>query len=131
MKRFICLALIFAACSEMPADKTRDEPVVAITQNAINLLGTWQSVEDTQYTLNITQNSYHELYDGEEMSRDQWQAVESCDNPVQVAKGVEYSAFETRTDETVEPVCYTIEKLGPDQLDVSYAGSIQSYKRIK
>ena len=117
------LAIFLTACSShgsSTAPETRG-----------GLIGNWQSLSDANYVLKFNLESYREFYETEEMSRDQWQPVKSCDDraPVDKTAGT-YGGFQIWTKETDSRICYTISDWTADQVSLTYAGTTSSYKRI-
>ena len=126
MRAFIgtaTLAVILAACSgegHSPALETQN-----------SLIGDWQSLSDESYILKFSLENYREFYEGEEMSRDQWEPVKSCDTPEPVEKAVgTYGGFQIWTTETDSRICYAISNWTADQVALTYAGTTSSYKRV-
>ncbi len=127
MKRFTPLgftlaALVLASCAEGGN--------ATIETKTIGLIGDWQSLEDPSYVLKFNTETYREFYDDEEMSRDQWQAVKSCEDPQPMAKTNEiYGGFQIWTKETDDRICYAISKWTADSVSLTYAGTTSSYRR--
>ena len=110
-----------ASCSEKTASSSAD----------IGLIGEWQSVDDTDYVLKLNTDTYREFYAAEEMSRDQWQPVKSCDNPQPVEKtDPAYGGFQIWTKETDSRICYAISNWDAENVSLTYAGTTSTYTRI-
>lgn len=123
MKRFALTALILAACSggtNLPTSETK-----------VGLIGDWQSLDDANYILKLNTETYREFYEKEEVSRDQWQPVKSCDDRQPLEKTAEtYGGFEIWTQETDDHICYAISNWTADEVSLTYAGTTSSYKRV-
>ena len=122
MKRLALPIAVFilAACSNGPSAPATDA----------GLMGDWQSAEDANYMLKFGADSYREFYEAEEVSRDKWQPVKSCDDPQPVEKTAKtYGGFQIWTKETDDRICYAISNWTADKVSLSYAGTTSSYTR--
>lgn len=120
-------ALFLVGCS---AAETAVDPAPAPAAGA-SLTGDWQSLDDTNYVLKLNTDTYREFYENEEMSRDQWQPVKSCDDPQPVEKtATQYGGFQIWTKPTDSRICYAISDWTADGVSLTYAGTTSSYKRI-
>jgi len=112
-----------AACSdstEAPA------PLVAT-----ELIGEWQSLEDSGYVLKFNAESYREFYGTEEVSRDNWEPVKSCDDSkLNDETGLSYGGFQIWTKESDDRICYAISDWSVDKVSFTYAGTTSRYTRI-
>lgn len=119
----ILAALLLTACSggaDLPTSDTQ-----------VGLIGDWQSVDDANYILKINTETYREFYEKEEVSRDQWQPVNSCKDRQSVEKTAEtYGGFEIWTQETDDRICYAISNWTANDVSLTYAGTTSSYKRV-
>jgi len=120
---FFLASAALTACSdsaETPA------PLVAV-----ELLGDWQSLEDPDYVLKFNAETYREFYESEEVSRDQWEAVKSCDDSKPNDKtGLSYGGFQIWTKASDDRICYAISDWTVDKVSFTYAGTTSSYTRI-
>lgn len=115
-------ALLFG-CGEAPSAAKSETP--------IGLIGDWQSVDDQNYVLKFNMESLREFYNTEEMSNDQWQPVNNCDERQSVEKtNATYGGFLIWTKPTDDKICYTISNWTADEVSLTYAGTTSSYKRV-
>ena len=118
----ILAALILTGCADTATAPSPDVKT--------GLIGNWQSVEDANYMLKLNSETYREFYEDEEMSRDQWQPVKSCDDPQPVEKSAPtYGGFQIWTIETDSRICYTISNWTADKVSLTYAGTTSTYTR--
>lgn len=103
----------------------------SVAENAIGLIGDWQSVDDENYVLKFNPESYSEFYDTEEVSRDQWQPVNNCDDKQSVVKtSAAYGGFQIWTKPKDDKICYTISNWTANEVSLTYAGTTSTYKRL-
>jgi hypothetical protein len=101
------------------------------TQNPVGLIGDWQSVDDENYVLKFNPENYREVYDMEEVSRDQWQPVNNCDDKQAVEKtSATYGGFLIWTKPTDDKICYAISNWTANEVSLTYAGTTSTYKRL-
>lgn len=128
MRRFvlpglILVPLILAACSG------EENPPAQETQ--AGLIGDWQSLSDEKYMLKFDMETYREFYEAEEMSRDQWQPLKSCEDREPIEKtAVAYGGFQIWTKETDSRICYAISDWTAEGVSLTYAGTTSIYKRV-
>ena len=128
MKRFTISALSLAVLAMAGCADGSDSPAA---ENAIGLIGDWKSVEDENYVLKFNTESYREFYDTEEVSRDQWQPVNNCDDKQSLEKTTAtYSGFLIWTKPTDAKICYTISNWTANEVSLTYAGTTSTYMRL-
>jgi len=122
-------AILFLASAALTACSHGVEAPAPLV--AAELMGDWQSLEDPSYVLKFNAETYREFYGAEEVSRDQWEAVKSCDDSQPVEKtGLSYGGFQIWTKESDDRICYAISDWSVDKVSFSYAGTTSAYKRI-
>lgn len=134
MKRFTRLALpaslILLACADA-AEPDTNQVSVAGPETKLSLIGNWQSMDDANYVLRFSAETYREFYANEEVSNDQWQAVKSCDDPQPVDDTYsDYMGFQIWTKETDSRICYAISNWTADKVSFTYAGTTSAYSRV-
>lgn len=128
MKRIVLTALILLPLTLIACSGGTDLPA---SEAKVGLIGDWKSVDDANYILKLSAETYREFYEAEEVSSDQWQPVKSCDDRQPVEKTAEtYGGFEIWTQETDDHICYAISNWTTDEVSLTYAGTTSSYTRI-
>lgn len=122
-------AISFLAASALTACSDNAKAPAPLV--AVELIGDWQSLEDPGYVLKFNAETYREFYDAEEVSRDKWKPVKSCDDSQKIkTTGLPYGGFQIWTKETDDRICYTISDWTVDTVSFTYAGTTSSYSRI-
>lgn len=125
------LALTFPILAAIGLAACSDGAKSSVPQTNIGLIGDWQSADDENYVLKLDMDNYREFYENEEMSRDKWQPVKSCDDTLPVEKTASsYGGFHIWTKETDDRICYAISNWTVDAVSLTYAGTTASYTRI-
>jgi len=128
MKRLVIAALLPLALFPIACS---DGIKTSAPETKVNLIGNWQSMDDASYVLKLDMETYREFYENEEMSRDQWQAVDSCETLKPVEKTTPtYEGFQIWTKDTDSRICYTISDWAADKVSLTYAGTTSSYTRL-
>jgi len=108
-----------------------DNTIPPAFDNPDGLIGDWQSVDDQNYVLNFNMESLREFYDTEEVSNDQWQPINNCDDRQSVAKtSAAYGGFLIWTKPTDDKICYAISNWTANEVSLTYAGTTSTYKRV-
>lgn len=127
--KHLLLSLIMLTGFGLAACSDAENPTAS--KSAGGLLGDWQSLDDVNYVLKFNTENYREFYENEEMSRDQWQAVNNCDDRQSVDKAApSYGGFLIWTRETDDRICYVISDWTADSVSFTYAGTTSSYTRV-
>jgi len=120
--------LFFAGAALAACSDSAEAPAPLV---ATELMGDWQSLEDPGYVLKFNVESYREFYDTEEVSRDKWKPVKSCDDSQPNDKtGLSYGGFQIWTKESDDRICYAISDWSVDNVSFTYAGTTSRYTRI-
>ena len=128
MNRFAISGLSLVVLTMTGCGDRTNTPAV---DSPVGLIGQWKSVDDENYVLKLDIESYREFYETEEVSRDQWQPVNNCDDKQSVEKAsAAYGGFQIWTKPTDDKICYAISNWTASEVSLTYAGTTSTYKRL-